>query len=97
MAKWTIKELAQMSGLSEARIRQIYRQLGRRIPTLDYVMSRKGKPGAKSRKEKTSEMLKYFGTPEGFREFMEYLKEKYGAQATIKEIIEKESEENASM
>ena len=97
MAEWTIKELAQMSGLSESRIRQIYRQRGRRMPSLDYVMSRKGKRGAKKGKEKTSEMLKYFGTPEGFREFMEYLKKKYGAQTTIKEIIEKESENNAGV
>lgn len=88
MQEMTIKRLAEICGLSESRIRQIKRENGNRMPTVEYVLSQKGKRGRRSGEQTASKMLKYFGTKEGFKEFMSALKKRYGEHATIKEIIE---------
>lgn len=88
MQEMTVKRLAEICGLSEARIRQIKRENGGRMPTVEYVLSQKGKVGRKSGAQKMSKMLAYFGTKEGFKEFMTALKKEYGENATLKEIIE---------
>ena len=89
MQELTVRRLAEICDVSEARIRQIKRELGGRMPTVEYVLSRKGRVGRKGVEEKTSKMLKYFGTKDGFKEFMTALKKHYGEHATIKEIIER--------
>lgn len=40
----TIKELAEEAGVTERRVYQIAKKLGR-MPTIDEIMSRKGKRG----------------------------------------------------
>lgn len=89
MKEITVKEMAKMCGLSESRIRQIKRENGGRMPSVEYVLSQKGRVGRKNTEQRTSKLLKYFGTKQGFLEFTTALKKIYGENATIKEIIEK--------
>lgn len=92
MGKLTVPQLAKMTGLSKSRIYQLRRNLGR-TPTVEEIMERKGKSGAPTKEKADIWAIQFIGKKRNFEELMAFLKNKYGENATIAEIIEKERKE----
>jgi hypothetical protein len=89
MAKMGVRELAQITGLSTARIYQLRKTLGRN-PTVEEIMERKGKIGVPPKEHSKNWAMVFIGKKRNFDEVMRMLKDKYGENATLQEICEAE-------
>ena len=92
MAEIPIKEIARMTGLSPARIYQLRRKLGRN-PTVEEVVERKNRFGAHTKLDTERYVIAFMGKRRNFTECLRVLKQKYGENATLKEIYEQNTNE----